>query len=230
MLLSSKRQFLWVTWKILPISVQNSTRHIAYLVIISQLHSHSAKLPEAEQSPNPLFRKALFLLHSSSLQHLLHPSSFLRLCSLHWARCPKGAIAALRWETCSRHSRRLMSMKPAKMTNSWRKKRARTQKCHNFLDYLPRRRSSLYVGGHCPRPRAFLDIHKDGFQDGNATFSTRWKAPFHSEHLSLPPCGYTMGTHSTPLLIHSSPAHPRRWYVLALGTLTVPGLCFLHLM
>lgn len=73
-LFSSERQFLWVTWKMLPISVQNSTRCIAYLVIISQLHLQSTKLPEAEQSPNHLLHKSLFLLHSSSPQHLPNPS------------------------------------------------------------------------------------------------------------------------------------------------------------
>lgn len=93
-LLHSEMQFLWVTWKMLPISVQNSTRLIAYLVIISQLHLHSAKLPEAEKSSNHLFCKSLLLLHNSSLRHLPHPSSFVGLCDLCWARCPKGAIAA----------------------------------------------------------------------------------------------------------------------------------------
>lgn len=79
-LLYSEMEFLWVTWKMLPISVQNATTLIAYLVIISQLHLHSAKLPGAKKSSNHLFCKSLFLLHGSSLQHLPHPSSFLGLC------------------------------------------------------------------------------------------------------------------------------------------------------
>lgn len=97
-------------------------KSIVYLVIISQLHLHLAKLPEVEQSPNCLFSNSLFLLCSSSPQHLPQPSSFLRLCSLCWARCPKGAIAPLPWETHSWHSWKFMSLKPGKMTNSWRKK------------------------------------------------------------------------------------------------------------
>ena len=77
-------------------------------------------------------RIASFVNHSFS-SAALHPStfpipsSFPRLCSLRWARFPKGVIAALPGETHSRHSRRLTSLKPAKMTNSWRRKGTHTE-------------------------------------------------------------------------------------------------------
>lgn len=87
-----------------------------------------------------------------------------------------------------------MPLKPAKMTNSWRKKGTRTKMTQ--LSPLPRRRSGLYVHRNHPSSHAVLDIHEDGFQDGNTTFSTLWKATFHSKHLNLPPCGYMMGTHT----------------------------------
>lgn len=144
-LLYSEMELPWITWKTLPMSVQNCTRLIAYLVIISQFHLHLAQLPEAEKSSNYLFCKSLLLLPSSSLWHLPHPSSFLGPCDLCWARCPKGVIAP----PCGRSIAGIPGDSCPWSLQKWQiaeEKNAHTHKnAHNFHNYILRRSLGLYV-------------------------------------------------------------------------------------
>lgn len=215
----------------LPISVQNSTRLIAYLVIISQLHLHSAKLPEAEKSSNHLFCKSLLLLHNSSSGTFpISPPSWGSVtCAGQGAQRGLLQLPVGEAQLAFQGTHFLEAFKNDKQLEK-KKVHTYTKKCHDIHNYIPRRRLGLYVDRYSPGLHAFSEIPEAGFQNGKATFSIL----FHLEHLNLPLCGCVMGTHSPPLLVHrgkhSSPVHPRTGRVLGLATITWTGPCFSHFM
>ena len=182
-------------------------------------------------------RIASFVNHSFS-SAALHPStfpipsSFPRLCSLRWARFPKGVIAALPGETHSRHSRRLTSLKPAKMTNSWRRKGTHTEMLQLSHLLILEEIGVVWRQVLSQPPCIFRRPWRwtpgwECYCLNSLESPLSFRAPQSSSFWvhDRKTCPTTPG----PRGKHRSPAHPQRWYVLALATSRVPGLCFLHL-